>query len=442
MKQLEKIYQTRRVKILKQIPNGVALFCAAKEQTSDRDQNFPFQQEADFFYLTGINEPNAAILLINTKKYGMKSLLFIKDKAPAQERWTGQILGIAKAKKILKFNDVLDIQNIIDGLRKYLVGASTLHYALGNNDSFDNIVFTLLKSTTAPRVNYPNTLSDSRLLTAKMRWIKNQYEISCLKQAAKITTQGLRNTITQLKTFSSERDCATALEREYFKLGAENLAFPTIVAGGKNATTLHHMPTNKPLPKKELVLIDTGAKFSGYCGDVTRTVPVSGVFTKEQKAVYNIVLRALEVGIKNAKPKKTLTEIHYAICISLTEGLLELGVLKKGKVAKLVKDGAYKFFYMHRSGHPLGLNTHDIEPLYELNNNNFKQVYDMPLVAGNVFTIEPGLYFDLNDKTVPKKYRGIGIRIEEDILITRTACEVLSKGIPRNAEEIEKLYLR
>jgi Xaa-Pro aminopeptidase len=439
MKQLETIYQARRAKVIKQIPNGVALFAAAKEQISDRDQKFPFQQEADFLYLTGITEPNAAILLVNTKKYGVKSILFIKDKNPEHERWNGAILGIAKAKRVLKFNEVLDIQNVIEELRKYLIGADTLHYALGNNHNFDKIVFTLLKSTTAPRVNYPNTLSDSRLITAKMRWIKDNYEIACLKQAAKITAQGLINTVTKLKTFSNERDCATALEREYFKLGAENIAFPSIVAGGKNATVLHHEPTNKSLPKKELVLIDTGAKFNGYCGDISRTVPVSGVFTKEQKAVYNVVLRALEVGIKNSKPKKTLMDIHRAICVSLTEGLLELGVFKKGKVERLVKEGAYRFFYMHRSGHPLGLNTHDIEPLYELNNNLKKVVYDAPLVAGNVFTIEPGLYFDCDDKTVPKKYRGIGIRIEEDILITRSACEVLSENIPRKAEDIEKL---
>ncbi len=437
--QQEKIYQTRRQKVIQQIKGGAALFCSAEELTSDRDQTFPYIQEANFLYLTGLQETNSAILLLNTKHFGKKSILFIKDIDERQALWTGKTLGITKAKRTLKFDLVLNSENIVDELLKYLSDTNILHYALGLNEKFDDIILQLLKSKTAPRKFLPNTISDSRLITSKMRWVKEISEIAQLKEAAKITAQGLLATIPQIKTFKNENDFATALDREYFKNGATKIAFPTIVASGNNATTLHHQPSNKKINKNDLVLIDTGAEVNGYCGDISRTVPASGTFSKEQKTVYNIVLRALEAGITLAKPNKSLLDIHTIVCLTLTAGLIELGILKKGSFAKHIKDRTYSKYYMHRSGHSLGLNTHDIEPIFGLENGTSKSAYEIPLVAGNVFTIEPGLYFDENDKSVPKKYRGIGIRIEEDILITRKGCEVLTKLIPRDTDKIEAL---
>jgi len=440
-RQLEIIYQARRAKVLRQIKGGVAIFCASSEKISDRDQSYPFQQEADFFYLTGLNEPKAVLLLVNTDR--PKSILFIRDKDPDNERWNGEILGVVRAKKIFKLDQVLDIKELQPKLQEFLVGAKTLHYALGGNESFDKIVLSLMQNKVGPKANFPNILSDARLITSKMRWVKDKYEIGCLRQASAITACGLVGTIPVIKDFASEKDCAAFLESVYYSLGADKIAFPTIVASGSNATVLHHRPASKSMSAKDLVLIDTGASVGGYSGDITRTVPVSGKFTKEQRAVYEVVLTALEVGIKNAKPGRTLNDIHNAVCVSLTEGLLKLGVFRKGTVSKLVKDKAYKFFYMHRTGHPLGLNTHDIEPVYALSDAEqvrFNQARDLPLVAGNVFTIEPGLYFDPKDSTVPKKYRGIGIRIEEDVLITRSGCEVLSRAVPRSVEGIEGLF--
>jgi Xaa-Pro aminopeptidase len=240
-----------------------------------------------------------------------------------------------------------------------------------------------------------------------------------------------------LKHATSERHAAQMLETSFVKQGSDCTGFNTIIASGRNATILHHSPTAKKISKNELLLIDAGAGFENYSGDISRTVPANGKFSKEQAEIYDVVLSALYAGIKQAKPKSTMDEIHKVAVVKIVEGLKKLKLLK-GSTTQLIKSGAYQKFYMHRTGHFLGLDVHDINPVYE-KNGKVISAYSRPLAPGNVITVEPGIYIDANEKSVPKRYRGIGIRIEEDVLITKTGNQVLSKDIPVERDEIEKL---
>ena len=240
----------------------------------------------------------------------------------------------------------------------------------------------------------------------------------------------------KLSDVRSERHGAELLEAEFARLGAHGIAFNTIVASGKNATTLHHTPKFQPLWKRELVLIDAGAVFQGYAADISRTVPVSGSFTAPQAAVYDIVLQAQSAAIKGSEPGSSLEDVHRLAVAELTKGLVKLGILE-GKVSQLISQGVYRPYYMHRTGHWMGLDVHDISPVYC--DEFFVHPWQRPLEAGNVYTVEPGLYFDPRDKSIPEAYRGIGIRIEDDILITNSGCEVLTNRMPREREEIEEL---
>lgn len=434
-KQLESRYLSRRKQILNQIKGDVAFFCSASPKHHSRDIEYPFRQDSNFFYLTGFQETDCVLVLRGNKK--PRSILYLKERDLKEEIWVGTRLGLKRARKKFSIDDIRDINDLKQDFKELIYSAHNIYHSLGLNLLLDSLITDTLSSSNNPKFNEPYALKDARLLTSELRLIKDREEIHLCKRASEITARSLKELIPFLKDMKNEKQCALSLESLFAKYGAQGTSFNTIVASGKNATTLHHAPGFSPLWKKELVLIDCGADFQGYAGDITRVFPVSGVFSNEQAEVYDAVKEALEIGIKKSSSGVSLDDIHEAVSKELTRGLVELSVLK-GNVSQLHTKGAYKPYFMHRTGHWLGLDVHDISP--NLYKGDFCHSYLMPLSQGMLFTIEPGLYFRSDDETVPKSLRGIGIRLEEDILITQKGIEVLSKDIPLDRKTIESLY--
>lgn len=434
----ESLFAARRKRVLHAIRGEAALFPGAPELTVSRDRHYPFHQNRDLWYLTGFDEPNSALLLLGASK-GPRSVLYLQDRDREVERWVGERLGIARAKRKFQIDEIRPYSSLNADLPHLLNGINVLHYALGVNERTDRMVWRLLQTPVGPRINLPHTLKDSRLITSSLRAVKDAHEIRTLRRACNITAQGIRQLIKDINIVKSERHGATLLESYFARLGAERTSFATIIAAGKNATVLHHEPKFHPLWKRELVLIDAGAEFNGYAGDITRTVPVSGVFSQPQARVYDIVYEALQAAILKSEPGSSLENVHRAAVYVITRGLVNLGILQ-GNVRQLVSSGAYKKYYMHRTGHWLGLDVHDITPIYF--EDRLMPPANRPLVPGNVFTVEPGLYFDPKDTDLPLEYRGIGIRLEEDVLITPSGREVLTSALPCERSEIEALMKR
>ena len=435
LRETESCYSLRRKKFLRLIRGEAALFVSAPEVTKSRDQHFPFQQNTDLIYLTGITEAEVALLLLGTNR-GPRSVLYLRDRNPLEERWLGERLGLKRAKRMVRVDEVRNISQLPADLPQLLNGVQTFHFAPGVHPTYDALVWGLFQSSIGPRYNSPHTLKDSRLITSEMRFVKERSEIQALKHAAEITGKAMLLLAPRIREAANEVHAARLLESFFSKLGAHGCAFETIVASGRNATELHHRPQLQPLWRRELVLIDAGATFRGYSGDVTRTLPASGKFSEPQAQVYDTVHSALVQGIAKVRPGATLEEIHETVTRSLIKGLLDLGILK-GNAGQLYSSGEFRRFYMHRTSHWLGLDVHDCAPVSF--NAHAMPASLRPLVAGNVFTIEPGLYFDAKDETVPAAFRGIGVRLEDDILVTPTGREVISAVMPSSRTEIEAL---
>jgi Xaa-Pro aminopeptidase len=432
---LENALKSRRNRLLKMIKGECAVFIAAPEKVASHDQSYPYRPDSNFLYLTGIVEPEAALVLRGGGN-GPRSVLFVRERDPEREQWTGERLGTRRAKKVCPVDEVLPIEEFENRLPQLLAGFQTVHYAPGIDPIVDELIWLYLRSPIGPRLNFPHTLKDSRLLLNEMRLVKEREEIRILRHVVDLTAHAMLKLFPQLKKTTSELHAAKLLEAHFAELGGSGTAFPTIVASGRNALCLHHSPLLQPLWRNELVLIDAGATFNGYAGDITRTVPVSGRFTGPQATVYDIVLEALNAGIEHSRPGSSLHEVHLAVAKKITEGLVAAKILK-GSAQTLFHGGRYKPYFMHRSGHWLGLDVHDVSPVLSKKTTVFESSHVRPFVPGNVFTIEPGLYLPTKDESIPKQYRGIGIRIEDDILITESGCSVLSAAAPKTREEIE-----
>ena len=432
----ENIYARRRGAILHEIKGEAALFCSSPEVGRERDMDYEYQQDANIFYLTGIAEPQTALLLLGAKNKP-RSILFLRDSDPQKERWQGKRLGLKKAKAKFNVDQVFDIATLKAELPKLIAPYPCLHYAPGIDSRLDQFIFGLLQTRVAPRINCPAALVDARLLTAPLRWIKDQTEIKRLRQAAAITSLAFCETALALPSYATERHVAKALEEKFFKYGATRVAFPSIVASGDHATSLHHVPEAVALRKNGLVLIDAGANIDGYCADVTRTFPLSKTFSPAQAEIYDAVYHAHETALKKIRPGVSMNLVHQAVVQDLCRSLAKLKIVK-GTASQIERSKSYQRFFMHRCGHWLGLEAHDISPIIA----DYPQIhgYDLPLSPGNVITVEPGLYFDAHDTTIPQKYRGIGIRLEDDVVVTKNGNEVLTASLPVKREDIESLF--
>ncbi len=419
------------------IKGEAAIVPAAPSLRRAPDHELVFRQDANFFYLTGLTEPDCVLVLLGSPK-GLRSVLYIRERNPSEERWQGERLGVARAKRRFRVDEVRNITELESTLPKLLSDSAVLHYPAGINPQIDELIWRLYRSLSGPRVVFPHTIRDLRLLTSEMRVVKDRHEIQTIRHVVDITAHAILFIMRRLGEVTSELHGARMIEQHFSKLGASGASFPSIVAAGRNATCLHHQPRLQPLWRRELVLIDVGAEFRGYAGDITRTLPASGKFTSAQADLYDAVLSALKAGISRARPESTLEIIHQAIVRELVSGLLSLRILK-GNASDIIASESYKKYYPHRSGHFLGLDVHDITPIQAAKSGTLVSGYQRLLVPGNVFTIEPGLYCDPKDDKISKHFRGVGIRLEEDVLITSNGCEVLSARMPVERSEIEAI---
>lgn len=426
-------YQTRRKNLTQRLPEGsIAIIPAAHECLRNGDAHYRFRQESNFYYLTGFNEPEALLILISGAE--TQSILFNRPRNPMEEQWTGKRLGQDGALSELGMHAAFPIGCIADELPKLLSGKTAVYYALARNPEVEKIIMQALekvKGQVRRGIKVPEQLCDLEPILGEMRLFKSEAELELMRQAAHISVKAHEQAMRRCKHVEHEYQLEAELVYEFSRQGCRSVAYDPIVGGGENACILHYTDNNKPLREGDLVLIDAGGEYENYAADITRTFPVNGKFSVEQKSIYELVLKAQKAGIAAVKPGFPWNEIQQIIVRILTEGLCELGILQ-GNVDELLAKEAYKPFYMHNSGHWLGLDVHDIG-LYKINGEW------RPLEPGMVLTVEPGLYISANTPGVDKRWWDIGVRIEDDVVVTQTGHEVITAALPVEVHDIEAL---
>ena len=422
----------RRKELMAQMePNSIALLAAAPPRIRNNDAEYPYRQSSDFYYLTGFPEENALLALIPGRKHG-EAVLFCQEKNKQKELWTGVLMGPDLVQQELGIDDAFPIADIDDILPGLIEGRDRVYYSMGKDDKFDDQVMDwvkIIRSKSKLGAHPPGEFLVLDHLLHELRLIKSKEEIKLMEQAAKISAEGHKRAMAICKPGIREYEMEAELLHAFTRNGSRAPAYNSIVAAGENACILHYGINNAEVKEGDLVLIDAGCEYDHYASDITRTFPASGVFTPEQKAIYEIVLKAQDAAIAAVKPGVAWDEPHKVSVRVITQGLLKLGLLK-GTLAKLIKTEAYKDFYMHRVGHWIGMDVHDVGD-YKIDDNW------RLLEAGMVTTIEPGIYIAPDNNKVAKKWRGIGVRIEDDVLVTKSGHRVLSKGIPKTVQEIE-----
>lgn len=410
--------------------NAIAIIPAAREAIRSRDTEYAYRQDSNFYYLSGFKEPEALMVLVPGRKAG-QYLMFCRERDPLKETWHGRRLGVERAPSALEADDAFPIGDIDDILPGLLEGRQYVYHTLGKDQLFDAQLLGWLNQARSSRRNGadPDAFISLDYHLHEMRVQKSRQELMLLKKAAKISAKAHKRTMQSCKPGMHEYELEAHLIAEYRSNNACH-AFLPIVGSAENGCILHYTENSDELEDGSLVLIDSGAEYEGYAGDITRTFPVNGRFTKDQKKVYEIVLASQLAAIKAVKPGNHWNDPHDAAVKVLTQGLRELGILK-GSVASLIKEEAYKPYYMHTTGHWLGQDVHDVGE-YKID-GNFRL-----LEPGMVLTIEPGLYLN-NSRKIPKKYRNIGIRIEDDVVVTKKGHEVISSDVPKTVQQIESL---
>lgn len=429
----ERFFSGRRKALFELLKdNSAAIVFAAREQTRSNDTEYHFRQNSYFHYLTGFNEPDAVLLLI--KKQGeTQTVLFNRDKDELMEIWHGRRLGQAAALKAFEIDSALSNLSLIEELPALINGCEHLYSLLGADAANDKVVADVtstLRHGTRQNLQPLKTQHDLHLLLDDMRLFKQNDEVEVMRRAAKISCDAHTRAMQQAKAGMYEYQLEGEILHEFTRQGARFAAYNTIVGSGENACILHYTENESPLKDGDLVLIDAGCELQGYAADITRTFPVNGMFSPEQKAIYNLVLKAQLAAINLIKPSGTIKEANEKVVNILVEGLLELGVLS-GELAHLIEQDAHKVFYMHGLSHWLGLDVHDVGDYQSSQRTRV-------LEPGMVLTIEPGLYI-APDSEVDEKWRGIGVRIEDDLLVTVDGNEVLTKHVVKAVDDIEAL---
>ncbi len=428
---MNKIYSKRRKKLLKEFKNDavVVLSSAALKQRSN-DTEFPFRQDSNFYYLSGFKEDNACMVLLK-KNNKIKSYLFLTERNEQMELWTGERLGTERA-GTLGFDKCFDIKTLGSKLGKYFLDVDDLYLDFYSEITSTRTAKRVAKTLSQGRTRSVKNFLDITSIVQKMRLVKDENEIKQMRKAVMITKNAHHIAMQKIKPNSYEYKTQARIEKSFKSDGAYWDAYTTIVASGNNANTLHYILNDKKINDGDLVLIDAGSEYNYYASDVTRTFPVNGKFTPAQKEVYEMVLNVQLRIIEMIKPGIVKQDIQDASERFLAQGMLDLGILK-GDLDEILKEKKQKKYYPHGIGHWMGLDVHDPCPYRDDEGN------EIPFAKGMILTIEPGIYLNANDKEVPKKYRGIGIRIEDDILVTKEGNENLSKSIVKNVEDIEAL---
>ncbi len=416
---------------MRRIPGGIAIFPAAPTAIRNSDVEHEYRQDSDFYFLTGFEEPNSVAVLIPDHPEH-RFVLFVQPKDREREVWTGWRAGDEGARRDYGADAAYTIDQLDQELPKLAQRADRIYYRFGTDPTFDERLVGFIRQFQRQRQREgtgPTSVIDPDEMLHEMRLIKTADDLELLRRAIDITCEGHLAAIEALKPGAYEYEIEAAIRYVFRKNGSPRPGYAPIVGSGANATVLHYTVNNRRIEDGELLLIDAGAEFGYYTGDVTRTLPAGGRFTDDQAVLYQLVLDAQFEAINAIRPGATFIEPHDLAVRVLTEGLVRLGLLE-GKVDKLIEEGTFKKFYMHRTSHWLGMDVHDAGP-YKVADEWRR------LAAGMVMTVEPGLYIAEDLEGVDSRYRGIGIRIEDDVLVTETGHEVLSARVPKTIEEIE-----
>jgi len=427
-------FKERRIRLMEQMDEGsIAIIPSSVEQIRNNDVHYPFRQNSDFQYLTGFEEPDSLCILMPGREQA-EYVLFVRDKDKDREIWDGYRAGPDGAVEEFGADDAFPVDDIDDILPGLMEGKTRVYAHMGVDSGFDHQLMTWLnqiRSKVRQGAVPPEDFSDIAHLLHDMRLIKSRQEIALMADAAKISATAHKRAMQICKPGVWEYQLQAAIEHDCMMAGSPRPAYSAIVGGGKNGCVLHYVENNQKLKDGDLVLIDAGAELQYYASDITRTFPVNGAFSTEQRAIYDLVLKSQHSAIDAVKPGAHWNEPHLVTTQILTEGLVALGLLE-GDVAQLIEDEAYKEFFMHKTGHWLGMDVHDV--------GDYKVGGEWRVLEpGMALTIEPGIYISPSNEDVDEKWRGIGVRIEDDVVVTKDGCDVLSEGVPKEAAEIEAL---
>ena len=426
-------FARRRRRLMGMMGEGsIAIVPTSPARPRNRDVEFPFRPDSNFYYLTGFDEPEAVAVLVPGREEG-EFVMFCRERDPAAEQWHGARLGLEGVRERHGADEAFPIGDLDDVLPGLLEDKPRLCYAMGHYGGFDRRMLAWVAHVRAGARRSGGLEEVVMLdhLVHEMRLFKSKAEVAVMSKAAQVSAAAHERAMRICRPGMAEYRIEAELLHEFAQGGCRAPAYPSIVAGGANACTLHYTRNSDRLRKGDLLLIDAGAEYECYASDITRTFPVNGKFSRAQRDVYSLVLAAQAAAIDTAAPGRTFEDVHMAAVRVLAEGLIGLGALK-GRVKRVIDQEKYKRFYMHRTGHWLGMDVHDVGSY---------RTGDEPraLEPGMVMTVEPGLYIAPDDGKAPKRLRGIGIRIEDDVLITQSGCEVLTAAAPKSIEEIESI---
>ncbi|MGZ8095187.1 MAG: Xaa-Pro aminopeptidase [Methylosarcina sp.] len=432
MKQSE--FKKRRKQLMQRVGEGnIALIASASARIRNRDVHYPFRQDSDFYYLTGFNEPDALAVFIPGREQG-EYILFCREFDETKALWEGAHAGLEGATQHYDADDSFPIDDLDEILPGMLENKNKVYYPMGRDFDLDHSLLEWInhiRSQSRTGIVAPGELVSLEHVLHEMRLFKSKDELKLMRRAAEVSAGAHVNVMRKCNPGMYEYQIEAELLHHFVKEGLRAVAYPSIVAGGKNACILHYTENSDKLKSGDLLLIDAGAECDHYAADITRTFPVSGRFTEPQKQLYQLVLDAQLAAIEQIKPGLPWHLAHEAAVEVLTQGLVSLGLLK-GKVKKLIKDEKYKQFFMHRIGHWLGMDVHDV--------GDYKVDGEWRLLEpGMVLTVEPGLYIPQDCQTVDKKWRGIGIRIEDDIVVTEDGSDCLTSAVPKTIADIEAI---
>lgn len=419
------IYKARREAFMSKLNNGTAIFVGANPC------KHKYRQDSNFYYLTGFKEPGS-VLVLAPEHPEHKYILFVRPRDKSQEIWTGKRAGIEGAKEEYCADEAYPINEIDNFLPKYIENVDNIYYSLGSSDDMDSKIIGFLRRFRGKRYDScsgPVAIIDPMEIVRDMRSIKDQHEIELIKKSADISSEAHISAMKSVKPGMYEYELQAILEYNFLKNGAMSPAYPSIVGSGSNATCLHYDFNDCMIEDNHLVLIDAGAEYEYYAADITRTFPANGKFTPLQRDLYNIVLSAQISAINEIKPGASMDAFHEKAVQVISEGLISIGLIKE-ELSKVIEEKLYNKFYMHNTGHWLGLDVHDV---------GSRKIGDKTKTfqPGMIVTVEPGLYIAEDMEEVSEEYRGIGIRIEDDILVTENGNEILTQKAPKTIEDIE-----